>query len=72
MKFIDILNILKGECRITLYESGLHDPLCFTRNTWHGVDPYHQREVLSIEFSTEPRSCQGEIEIVLAEEEKEE
>ena len=67
MKLIDLISISKGEYRIALYEEGVHDPLCFTRNTWHGVIPYLYREVISIEFSAEPRSMQEEVEIVLAE-----
>lgn len=70
MKLNDLISISKGEYRITLYEEGIHDPLCFTRNNWHGVDPYLYREVLSIEFSSEPRTMQGEVEIVLAEKER--
>lgn len=67
MKLNDLISISKGEYRITLYEEGLHDPLCSTRSTWHGVDPYLDRKVISIEFSSEPRTMQGEVEIVLEE-----
>ena len=70
MKLNDLISISKGEYRITLYEEGIHDPLCFTRNDWHGVDPYLDREVLSIEFSAEPRTMQGDVEILLAEKER--
>lgn len=66
MKVIDLLSLIKGECCITFYEFGEDSPMCYTKNTWGGIVPYYQREIVQIEMSDDLRACKTELIIHMA------
>ena len=71
MTLLDFLNASQGTYRIVLYEGDESNfPICYVKSTWKGIVPYLDRNIIFFKIETDPRSCEVEVEIHLAEKEK--